>query len=87
MLITESEQLLLVDNSLVDNSLVDNSLVDHPLVDNTLSPHGGVLVERIAPRLKAVQLIQGLPQLEVRDQLARETVNIAYGFSPPFKDS
>ena len=80
MLITESEQLLLV-----DNSLVDNSLVDHPLVDNTLSPHGGVLVERIAPRLKAVQLIQGLPQLEVRDQLARETVNIAYGFFSPLQ--
>ncbi len=45
-----------------------------------LFPHGGVPVERIASPKKAKEIIRKLPSIEVRDQLAREIVNIAYGF-------
>ena len=55
------------------------------MVDNSLSPHGGVLIERVATRQEAAQMIQGLPSLEVRDQLAREVVNLAYGFFSPLQ--
>ena len=54
------------------------------LVDNTLSPHGGALVERVAPlRPEERERALLLPKVAVRDQLARECVNLAYGlFSP-----
>ncbi|MYC30342.1 MAG: sulfate adenylyltransferase, partial [Chloroflexi bacterium] len=54
------------------------------MVDNSLSPHGGVLVERVAP-LSASDLdsVAHLPRIAVRDQIARECVNIAYGFFSP----
>lgn len=53
------------------------------MVDNTLSPHGGVLVERVASPDEAARMIHGLPKLPVREQIARECVNIAYGFFSP----
>ncbi len=55
------------------------------MVDNTLSPHGGALVERISSPEKARELISKLPGIDVRDQLAREIVNIAYGFFSPLE--
>ena len=51
-------------------------------VDNSLSPHGGVLVERVRPVRNAGELA-GLPVLPVRQQIAHECVNIAYGFFAP----
>ncbi len=56
------------------------------MVDNSLSPHGGVLVERVAP-LQAGDFdrISNLPRIPVRDQIARECVNIAYGFFSPLE--
>ena len=56
------------------------------LVDNSLSPHGGHLVERVAP-LTAGNLNSTvhLPRIPVRDQIARECVNIAYGFFSPLE--
>ena len=56
------------------------------MVDNSLSPHGGVLVERVAP-LQAGDLerIAHFPRIPVRDQIARECVNIAYGFFSPLE--
>ena len=52
-------------------------------VDNTLSPHGGELIERIAAPADAPHLAAGLPRLAVRDSIAREVINIAYGFFSP----
>ncbi|MBM3224923.1 MAG: sulfate adenylyltransferase [Candidatus Tectomicrobia bacterium] len=65
--------------------------VPHPgsvtAVDNSLSPHGGRLIERIATaqeiRAKWPRGLRALPHLDVRDQLAYECVNIAYGFFSP----
>ena len=55
-------------------------------VDNSLSPHGGVLVERVAPLTGGPQdPTLRLPEIAVRDQLARECVNIAYGFFSPLE--
>lgn len=54
-------------------------------VDNTLSPHGGRLVERVASPGDAGAMIRGLPRLAVRDQIAHECVNIAYGFFSPLE--
>jgi sulfate adenylyltransferase len=54
-------------------------------VDNALSPHGGILVERVASPQEAGDLIRGLPAVAVRDQTARECVNIAYGFFSPLE--
>ncbi len=51
-------------------------------VDNSLSPHGGALVERIRPARSAADLA-GRPILPVRQQIAHECVNIAYGFFSP----
>ena len=53
------------------------------MVDNSLSPHGGVLVERVLTHQEAKDKIRGLPRLAVRDQIARECVNLAYGFFAP----
>jgi sulfate adenylyltransferase len=55
------------------------------LVDNALSPHGGVLIERVASPEEARLLCAGLPKLAVREQVARECVNFAYGFFSPLK--
>ena len=53
--------------------------------DNSLSPHGGVLVERVSPLEGARDPALRLPQIAVRDQLARECVNLAYGFFSPLE--
>jgi sulfate adenylyltransferase len=59
------------------------------LVDNSLSPHGGRLIERIATPQELKERWPGglaaLPSLAVRDQIARECVNIAYGFFSPLE--
>ena len=55
------------------------------MVDNALSPHGGTLIERIASSADAANMVRGLPSLEVREQIARECVNIAYGFFSPLQ--
>ena len=51
-------------------------------VDNSLSPHGGTLVERVEPRPDYAALAR-LPAIEVREQIAHECVNLAYGFFSP----
>ncbi len=57
------------------------------MVDNSLSPHGGILVERVATPQEVVAKwnrgLAPLPSVAVRDQIARECVNIAYGFFSP----
>lgn len=54
--------------------------------DNSLSPHGGRLVERIAEPGKRAEAIRGLKRaLPVRGSLANEIVNIAYGFFSPLE--
>ncbi len=55
------------------------------MVDNALSPHGGTLIERIAASAEAAKMVRGLPSLEVRDQIARECINIVYGFFSPLQ--
>ena len=61
-----------------------NTVLKQAAVDNSLSPHGGVLVERLAFLRDGRQdQVLMLPRIEVRDQLARECVNIAYGFFSP----
>lgn len=57
---------------------------DPTLVDNSLSPHGGKLIERVVDdRDKAVKIVGGLERFPITDQVAREVINIAYGvFSP-----
>ena len=52
-------------------------------VDNTLSPHGGELKVSVAGHGDAGHSPNGLPRLPVRDQLAREIVNLSYGFFSP----
>ena len=55
------------------------------LVDNSLSPHGGVLVERVAPPGTSGDRagLGSLPRLPVRDQIAGECAE-KYGFGSPF---
>ena len=55
------------------------------MVDNALSPHGGTLVERVITPEEARERIRGMPQVAVRDQAAREVVNLAYGFFSPLE--
>ena len=58
------------------------------LVDNSASPHGGRLIERVATPQEIRSDGQGLaalPSLAVRDQIAQECVNIAYGFFSPLE--
>ena len=51
--------------------------------DNSLSPHGGELKISVTPAEEAAHIIAGLPQLSVKEQIAREAINLAYGaFSP-----
>ncbi len=52
-------------------------------VDNRLSPHGGKLALSVAPPSQAAHLASGLPRFAVRDQIAREVINICYGFFSP----
>ncbi len=52
-------------------------------VDNTLSPHGGELKVSVAGHGDAGHSPNGLPRLPVRDQIAREVVNLSYGFFSP----
>ncbi|THB63804.1 MAG: sulfate adenylyltransferase [Desulfovibrio sp.] len=54
-------------------------------VDNTLSPHGGALVNRlVTDREEAVKLVDECSAvLRIHGQTAREVVNIAYGFFSP----
>ena len=52
--------------------------------NNSLSPHGGALVERVRPlTVSTAATIAGLPAIPIRDQIATECVNIAYGFFSP----
>ena len=55
------------------------------MVDNSLSPHGGILVEKTAflSAPSEIENLQSLTPIPVRDQLAHECVNIAYGFFSP----
>lgn len=55
------------------------------MVNNALSPHGGKLVERLLEPQAARERIQGLKAVPVRDQLATECVDIAYGFFSPLE--
>ncbi len=53
-------------------------------VDNSLSPHGGVLIERVSKlQDDSLERCLRLPRLALRDQLARECVNLSYGFFSP----
>lgn len=54
-------------------------------VDNTLSPHGGALVERVADPAGAEGTIAGLKRIPVRSQIATECVSLAYGFFSPLE--
>jgi sulfate adenylyltransferase len=55
------------------------------MVDNTLSPHGGTLVDRVIARKAGAEKIRGLKSVAIRDQIARECVGIAYGFFSPIE--
>ena len=54
-------------------------------VDNSLSPHGGVPVERVRPLADAgaTAAVFRLPSIAVSEQIAHECVNLAYGFFAP----
>lgn len=54
------------------------------MVDNAASPHGGKLVERVLSPEQARSL-QGLQQITVRDEIATECIDIAYGFFSPLE--
>jgi sulfate adenylyltransferase len=54
------------------------------MVDNALSPHGGVLVERVAGPHEA-RAAAGLPAIPVRGQIATECLSLAYGFFSPLE--
>ncbi len=54
-------------------------------VDNTLSPHGGKLVERLADPAVARERLGRLTAIPVKDQTARECISIAYGFFSPLE--
>ena len=52
--------------------------------NNSLSPHGGALVERVRPLTASTAAsVAGLPAIPIRDQMATECVNIAFGFFSP----
>jgi len=55
------------------------------VVNNALSPHGGKLVERVLNPARARAAIQGLTSVPIRDQIAIECINIAYGFFSPLE--
>ncbi len=51
--------------------------------DNSLSPHGGELKISLAPTAEAAHLTMGLPRVAVNERIAREVINLAYGFFSP----
>ena len=55
------------------------------MVDNTLSPHGGILVDRVITRKAGAERIRVLKSIAIRDQIARECIGIAYGFFSPIE--
>jgi sulfate adenylyltransferase len=57
------------------------------MVDNTLSPHGGKLVDRvITKKAKAMRLADACrTSVAIRGQTAREIISIAYGFFSPLE--
>ena len=55
------------------------------MADNSLSPHGGKIVERVLEPAAARDKIRGLTQVPIRPQLARECLGIAYGFFSPLE--
>jgi sulfate adenylyltransferase len=55
------------------------------VVDNSLSPHGGQIVQRVLEPARARERIQGLQTIAVSDQIARECIDIAYGFFSPIE--
>ena len=55
------------------------------MADNTLSPHGGHLIERIAPWSASDLSRSGIKTLPVREQVVRECINVAYGFFSPLE--
>ena len=52
-------------------------------VDNTLSPHGGELKVSVASPDDAAHRVAGLKRLAVNDQIAREVIDLSYGFFSP----
>jgi sulfate adenylyltransferase len=54
------------------------------LVDNAASPHGGKLIERVLSPEQARSLAD-LPRIAVRDEIATECIDIAYGFFSPLE--
>jgi sulfate adenylyltransferase len=54
-------------------------------VDNTLSPHGGSLVERVLDPAEARDRIKGLTPVPIRSQIATECIGLAYGFFSPLQ--
>ena len=55
------------------------------MADNSLSPHGGELIERLLAVEEAARRIEGLVRVPIRDQIAKECINIAYGFFSPIE--
>lgn len=55
------------------------------MIDNTLSPHGGQLIERVMPPEEAAERIGGLKAIPVRGQIASECIGLAYGFFSPLE--
>ncbi|MCL5959649.1 MAG: sulfate adenylyltransferase [Chloroflexi bacterium] len=55
------------------------------MIDNSLSPHGGQIVERVLRAEDARAKIRGLRRVPVRGQMAREIISIAYGFFSPIE--
>ena len=55
------------------------------MADNSLSPHGGELIERLLTVEEAARRIEGLVRVPTRDQIAKECINIAYGFFSPIQ--
>ena len=60
-------------------------------VDNSLSPHGGRLIERVATRQEIKEKwpsgLAALPSLAVRDQIARSASISPMGFSRLWRGS
>jgi sulfate adenylyltransferase len=54
-------------------------------VDNTLSPHGGSLVERVLDPAEVRDRIKGLTPVPIRSQIATECIGLAYGFFSPLQ--
>lgn len=55
------------------------------MVDNTLSPHGGKLVDRLLSGEAPKTVVRGSKSIAIKDQIAREVIGIAYGFFSPLE--